>query len=64
MTLGILWGAVVSMPLVVGVSLVSILQAADWTRVPAAASHYFSTCISTTNSLQDLSQHAVMGLSK
>ena len=46
------------------VSLVTILQAGDWTRVSTPARHYFSTYITTMEWHQDSMQHAVLGLSE
>ena len=43
MSKGAMPGAAVSAALVAGVSLVSILQAGDWARVPTVTRHYFST---------------------
>ena len=40
MSLGSLWGVAASAALAAGVSLVSILQAGDWTRVSTPARHY------------------------
>ena len=45
MSLGSLWGVAASAALAAGVSLVTILQAGDWTRVSTPARHYFSTYI-------------------
>ena len=64
MSLGSLWGVAASAALAAGVSLVTILQAGDWARVSALASHYFSTYITTTDQHQDSVQHAVLGLSE
>ena len=64
MSLGYLQGVVASAALTGGVSLVTILQAGDWTRVSTPARHYFSTYISTTDQHQDSVQHAVLGLSE
>ena len=64
MSLGSLWGVAASAALVPGVSLVTILQAGDWTRVSTPARHYFSTYITTTDWHQDSVQHAVLGLSE
>ena len=41
MSLGFLQGVAVSAALAAGVSLVTILQAADWARVSTPARHYF-----------------------
>ena len=41
MSLGSLWGVVASAALAAGVSLVTILQVGDWTRVFTPARHYF-----------------------
>ena len=46
MSLGILWGSVVSAALVAGVSLVSILQVGDWARASTPAGCYFFQYIS------------------
>ena len=62
MSLGSLWGVAASTALATGVSLVTILQAGDWTRVSTPARHYFSTYITTTDRHQDSVQHAVPGL--
>ena len=59
MSLGSLWGVAAA-----GVSLVTILQAGDWTRVSTPAGHYFSTHITTTDQHQDSVQRAVLGLSE
>ena len=64
MSLGSLWGVATSAALAAGVSLVTILQAGDWTRVSTLARHYFSTYITTTDRHQDSVQHAVLGLSE
>ena len=53
MSLGSLWGISASAALVAGVSLVTILQAGDWTRVSTPARHYFSTYITTMDWYQD-----------
>ena len=53
MSLGSLWGVAASAALAAGVSLVTILQAGDWTRVSTPAGHYFSTYITTTDRHQD-----------
>ena len=45
MSLGSLQGVAASAALAAGVSLVTILQAGDWTRVSTPARHYFSTYI-------------------
>ena len=57
-------GLAVSAALAAGVSLVTILQAGDWTRVSTPARHYFSTYITTTDRHQDSVQCAVLGLSE
>ena len=49
MLLGTPQGAVVSVALAAGVSLVCILQAGDWAKVCTTARHYFSTYITTTD---------------
>ena len=64
MSLGSLWGVAASAALAAGVSLVTILQAGDWTRVSTPARHYFSTYITTMDWHQDSVQHAVLGLSE
>ena len=53
MSLGSLWGVGASTALAAGVSLVTILQAGDWTRVFTPARHYFSTYITTMDQHQD-----------
>ena len=62
MSLGSLWGVAASAALAAGVSLVTILQAGDWTRVSTPAGHYFSTYITTIDRHQDSVQHPVLGL--
>ena len=57
-------GVAPSAALVAGVSLVTILQVGDWTRVSTPASHYFSTYITPMDQHQDSVQHAVLGLSE
>ena len=64
MSLGSLWGVAASAALAAGVSLVTILQVGDWTRVSTPARHYFSTYITTMDWHQDSVQHAVLGLSE
>ena len=64
MSLGSLWGVAASAALAAGVSLVTILQAGDWTRVSTPARHYFSTYITTMDQHQDSMQCAVLGLSE
>ena len=64
MSPGCLWGVAASVALVAGVSLVTILQADDWTRVSTPARHYFSTYITTMDQHLDSMQHAVLGLSE
>ena len=64
MSLGSIQGAVASAPLVVGVSLVSILKVGDCTRVSTQATLYFSTYITITDWQQDSVQHAVRGISE
>ena len=59
---GLSLGVAASVALAVGVSLVTILQAGDWTRVSTPARHYFSTYITTMDGHQDSVQHAVLGL--
>ena len=59
-----LWALSGGLLLPAGVSLVSILQAGDWTRVSTLARHYFSTYITTMEWHQDSVQHAVLGLSE
>ena len=63
-SLGSLWGVAASAALAAGVSLVTILQAGDWTRVSTPARHYFSTYITTMDWHQDSMQHAMLGLSE
>ena len=53
MSLGSLQGVAASAALVAGFSLVTILQAGDWTRVSTPARHYFSTYITTMDQYQD-----------
>ena len=64
MSLGSLQGIAASAALAAGVSLVTILQVVDWTRVSTPARHYFSTYITTMDQHQDSVQHAVLGLSE
>ena len=64
MSLGSLWGVAASTALAAGVSLVTILQAGDWTRVSTPARHYFSTYITTMDQHQDSVQHAEVGLNE
>ena len=64
MSPGSLQGVAASAALAAGVSLVTILQAGDWTRVSTLARHYFSTYITTTDQHQDPMQHAVLDLSE
>ena len=64
MSLGSLWGVGASAALAAGVSLVTNLQAGDWTRVSMPARHYFSTYITTMDWHQDSVQCAVLGLSE
>ena len=64
MSLGSLWGVAASAALEAGVSLVTILQAGDWTRVSTPARHYFSTYITTMDWHQDSVQCAMLGLSE
>ena len=64
MSLGSLWGAAASAALAAGVSLVTILQAGDWTRVSTLARHYSSTYITTMDWHQDSVQHVMLGLSE
>ena len=59
MSQGSLWGVAASAALAAGVSLVTILQAGDWTRVFMPARHYFSTYITTTDWHQVSVQHAI-----
>ena len=63
-SLGSIWGVAAPAALVAGVSLVTILQADDWTRVSTPARHYFSTYITTTDWHQDSVPHAMLGLSE
>ena len=62
MSLGTLQGAVVSAAFVAGVSLVSILQAGNWTRVSIADTHYFSAYITVMYWHQDSVQQAYLDL--
>ena len=65
MSLGSLWGgAVASAVFMAGVSLVSILQAGDWAKVPTPVRHHFSLYITTTDWHQDFVQHAVLNLNE
>ena len=64
MSPGSLWGVAASAAFAAGVSLVTILQVGDWTRVSTPARHYFSTYITTMDQHQDSVQHAVLGLSE
>ena len=64
MSPGSLWGVATSAALAAGVSLVTILQAGDWTRVSTPARYYFSTYITTIDWHLDSVQHAVLGLSE
>ena len=64
MSPGSLWRVAASAALAAGVSLVTILQAGDWTRVSTLARHYFSTYITMTDRHQDSVQHAMLGLSE
>ena len=64
MSLGSLQGVAASAALAAGVSLVTILQAGDCTRVSTPARHYFSTYITTMDWHQDSMQHAALGLSE
>ena len=64
MSLGSLWGVAASAALVAGVSLVTILQAGDWTRISTPARQYFSTYITTMDRHQDSVQCAVLDLSE
>ena len=57
-------GVAASAALAAGVSLVTILQAGDWTRVSIPARHYFSTYITTIDWHQDSMQCAMPGLSE
>ena len=63
-SLGSLQGVAASAVLVAGVSLVTILQAGDWTRVSTPTRHYFSTYITTTDWHQDSVQCAMLDLSE
>ena len=56
-------GAAASAAIAAGVSLVSILQAGDYTSVSTLARH-FSTYITTMDWHQDSEEHAVLGLSE
>ena len=64
MSPGSLWGVAASAALAACVSLVTILQVGDWTRVSTPARHYFCTYITTTDWHHDSVQHAVLGLSE
>ena len=64
LSLGSLQGVAASAALAAGVSLVTILQAGDWTRVSTPARHYFSTYITTMDRDQDSVQRAMLGLSQ
>ena len=64
MSLGSLWGVAAPAALAAGVSLVTTLQAGDWTRVSTPARHYFSTYITPLDWHQDFVQCAVLGLSE
>ena len=64
MSVGSLWGVAASAALAASVSMVTILQTGDWTRVSTPARHYFSTYITTTDWHQDSMQHAVLGISE
>ena len=61
---GSLQGVAASTALAASVSLVTILQAGDWTRVSTPARHYFSTYITTMDRHQESVQYAVLGLSE
>ena len=50
--------------MVAGVSLVSILQAGNWARVPTLDTHYFSPYITAMDWYQDSLQYAMLGLSE
>ena len=50
--------------LAAGISLVSILQAAEWAKVSTLDRHYFPPYITTTDWHQDSVQHVVPGLSE
>ena len=64
MSPGSLWGVAASAALAASVSLVTILQSGDWTRVSTPARHYFSTYITIMDQHQDSVQCAVLGLSE
>ena len=64
MSSGYLQQGAASAALAAGVSLVTILQAGDWTQVSTPARHYFSTYITTMDWHQDSVQSAVLGLSE
>ena len=64
MSLGSVWGVAASAALAAGVSLVTILQAGDLTRVTTPARHYFSTYITTMDWHQESVQHAVLVLNE
>ena len=57
-------GVAASAALAADFSLVTILQAGNWTRVSTPARHYFSTYITTRDQQQDSMQCAVLGLSE
>ena len=59
-----LQGIAVSTSFAAGVSLVFILQAGDWARVPMPVRHYFYTYITFTDQHQDSIQHTVLGFSE
>ena len=60
MSLGSLCSAMTSAPLVAGVSLVSMLQAGDWTGVSALARHYLSIYITAVDWYKDPVQCVVL----
>ena len=64
MSPGSFQGGAASAGLVAGVSLVTILQAGDCTRVSTPARHYFSAYITTMDWHLDPIQHAMLGLSE
>ena len=63
MSPGAHWGVAASAALAAGVSLVSILQAGDYARVPTPARHYFFNIYHHTQAETRIwVQHAVLGL--
>ena len=64
MSPGSLQGLLLLQPWQLVFSLVTIMQAGDWTRVSTPARHYFSTSITTMDQDQDSMQCALLGLSE